>query len=114
MTTGAVADARHVIGTRLYGDLAARSRVEDRVIECYYVLLWAYERLATGADVLTRARYVEALEVLRKAVEWHSVEIAKNIRILNADKELRIQDEQAIARFEECFKTLEATGIGSG
>ncbi|MGW4769791.1 hypothetical protein ACWEO2_17315 [Nocardia sp. NPDC004278] len=111
LTTGAVAAARHVVGTSLYGNSDARSRVQDQVMQSYYVLLWGFERLATGAEVLRRAKYAEAILVLHDAVEWHVIEIGKNIAKLHQDSGLRADDVEAIQRFKKCLRTLKAVGI---
>ncbi|MBP1160946.1 hypothetical protein [Rhodococcus sp. PvR099] len=111
MTTGAVADARHVVGTKRYGNSDARRSVDARVIESYYVLLWAYERLATGVEVLKRAQYEEALEVLRVSIAWHVAEVGKNINALNEDTAVRARDAEAFERFKACVRQLKEAGI---
>lgn len=111
MTTGSVADARHVIGTSIYGSSEAKAAVRSQVMESYYVLLWAFERLATGVEVLVESENSEALAILRTAIDWHVAEVGKNILSLHNGDDVVAKDAQAIARFNECVHTLKASGI---
>ncbi|MEU1523957.1 hypothetical protein ABZ413_17325 [Nocardia rhamnosiphila] len=110
LTTGEVAKARHVIGSKMYGNLPQRSAVADDVMESYYILLWAFERLAAGVEVLRKANHHEALALLLTITEWHAKEIDQNIRRLKADSGLAAADDSAFRRFEDCARTVGTAG----
>lgn len=86
-----------------------QAAVRAQVMQSYYVLLWAFERLATGVEVLERVQYREAINVLRRSVEWHAVEIGQNIVHVRAL--VSPSDDEAFARYQRCVRILKDAGM---
>lgn len=108
LTTGEVAEARDVIGSWIYQDSSTAPRSIDATVRhSYYVLLWAFERLSTGVQVLKVSQRKEALNILRDSAKWHVLEIAANLNELHHAESSNLQDEEAWTRFEECTDILQ-------
>lgn len=85
LTTGEVAAARNVIGSWLYGDHEQHSAIcNPQLIEAYYVVAWALERLAVGRTALGAMRFGDrkAVKELDARLEWHVGEQAPNLRFI--------------------------------
>ncbi|MBT2535417.1 hypothetical protein [Arthrobacter sp. ISL-69] len=85
LTTGEVAGARDRIGNWLYGTHDQHSRIsKPELIQAYYVVAWALERLAVGRTALRVMRFgdKQALKESDARLLWHVEEQAQNLRFI--------------------------------
>ncbi|MCQ1954146.1 hypothetical protein [Arthrobacter sp. zg-Y238] len=85
LTTGEVAAARNVIGSWLYGPHVRHSQIEEsELIQSYYTVAWAIERLAAGRSALGVLRFSDrrTIATFDKRIKWHVQEQARNLKIL--------------------------------
>jgi hypothetical protein len=85
LTTGEVASARHTIGSWLYGSHEQHSPISNpELIQAYYTVAWALERLAVGRTALRVMRFgdTRALDELDARLSWHVNEQVPNLRFV--------------------------------
>ena len=83
LTTGEVAQARNVLGTWLYGPHERHSQVQESdLIQSYYTVAWAIERLAAGRSALGVLRFTDRRTVISfdARISWHVQEQAANLK----------------------------------
>lgn len=83
LTTGEVAAARNVIGTWLYGPHDRHSQIEEgELIQAYYTVAWAIERLAAGRSALGVLRFDDrrTIAAFDDRIRWHVQEQARNLK----------------------------------
>ncbi|MET1089813.1 MAG: hypothetical protein ABWY04_22290 [Arthrobacter sp.] len=96
LTTGEVAKARDRIGTWLYGSHEQHSNIHNHdLIQAYYVVAWALERLAVGRTALGVMRFgdTQAIKESDARLLWHVEEQAQNLRFI-ADHVKTIDNEE--------------------
>jgi hypothetical protein len=74
LTTGAVAEARNVLGSLRRGGRLTTDEDTARAMNAYFTILWCFERIDAGRLTLRRWGSAEARRFLLNAIHWHVVE----------------------------------------
>lgn len=80
LTTGAVQDARNHLGHIAHSGRTVTDS-ESKTLDAYFRLLWCFERINGGREVMRRSRLVgkAPLRYLDSLITWHVVEWAANL-----------------------------------
>lgn len=106
LTTGEVEHARNLVGTLRYGSVEKEWPTEQEVVRACYRLIWAIERAATAGLAVERLDHEVVMDARTNQLQWHLVEIVRNIELLSAA--LAIDDEEAAARRKDVVSQLNA------
>lgn len=98
LTTGSVQDARNTLGGVAHGGRVLEGEQLEEGLDAYFRLLWCFERINAGYQVMGRHRCLgrQPRRFLADLITWHVQEWATNFRGAGDDPGIRAELDRAL------------------